>query len=125
MQLLPSTAADMELDPYDPEQNIHAGALYMAEIVKRLDSRSAMDEATQFDFALASYNAGPGRVDQWRKRAAAQGLNPNVWFNNVEYIAARETVRYVGNVNKYYIAYRMSQKSGMEARSKIDRLLGR
>ncbi len=124
MQLLPSTAAGMNLDPYDPEQNIHAGIQYMAEILNRFDSNPDMDDATRFDFALASYNAGPARVDQWRKKAATQGLNPEKWFNNVEYIAARETVRYVGNVNKYYIAYRMSQKSGMEARSKMDHLIG-
>ncbi|MEM9159796.1 MAG: transporter substrate-binding domain-containing protein [Verrucomicrobiota bacterium] len=125
MQLLPSTAADLGLDPYDAEQNIHGGARYMAQIVERLESRDAMDEATQFDFALASYNAGPARVSQWRKKAAAQGLDPNVWFNNVEYIAARETVRYVGNVNKYYVAYRMSQRSDMDVRSRMDRLIGK
>lgn len=40
----------------------------------------------------------------------AQGLDPNVWFNNVEKIAAheigRETVQYVSNIYKYYTSYR-------------------
>jgi membrane-bound lytic murein transglycosylase MltF len=39
------------------------------------------------------------------------GLDPNVWFHNVEVAAAkeigRETVQYVSNIYKYYIAYRM------------------
>ena len=44
-----------------------------------------------------------------RKEAASRGLNPNVWFNNVERIASerigRETVTYVSNIYKYYVAY--------------------
>ena len=62
-------------------------------------------------FALAAYNAGPARVAQLRKKAEAQGLNPNVWFNNVEIVAAREigseTVTYVSNIYKYYVGYKM------------------
>jgi membrane-bound lytic murein transglycosylase MltF len=38
-------------------------------------------------------------------------LNPNVWFGNVERIASerigRETVTYVSNIYKYYVAYRL------------------
>jgi membrane-bound lytic murein transglycosylase MltF len=62
-------------------------------------------------FAFASYNAGPGRVAGLRKMARAQGLDPNKWFNNVELVAARqigrETVTYVSNIYKYYLAYQM------------------
>lgn len=123
MQLLPSTAAEMNLDPSDAEQNIQAGARYMAKLIKRFESNANMDAATKVDFALASYNAGPTRVTQWRKKAATQGLNPDLWFDNVEYVAYRETVRYVGNIDKYYIAYRMSQKSGLAAREEMERLI--
>ncbi len=46
-----------------------------------------------------------------RKEAKAQGLDPNKWFNNVELVAAkrigRETVTYVSNIYKYYLAYQM------------------
>jgi membrane-bound lytic murein transglycosylase MltF len=53
-------------------------------------------------FAFASYNAGPNRIAKLRKQAEAEGLNPNVWFNNVELIAAKEigaeTVTYVSNL---------------------------
>ncbi|NQT55656.1 MAG: lytic transglycosylase F, partial [Desulfobacteraceae bacterium] len=55
--------------------------------------------------------AGPGRVTRLRKEAAKMGLDPNVWFGNVEVVAAkrigRETVQYVSNIYKYYIAYRL------------------
>ena len=60
-------------------------------------------------FAFASYNAGPDRVAQLRREAAKRGLDPNRWFNNVELVAAdplgSETVAYVSNIYKYYIAY--------------------
>ena len=56
-------------------------------------------------------DAGPAKVRRLRKKASAMGLNPNVWFGNVEIAAAkvigRETVQYVGNIYKYYIAYKM------------------
>jgi len=62
-------------------------------------------------FAFASYNAGPGKVARLRREAAAQGLDPNKWFNNFEPVAAtrigRETVTYVANIYKYYLAYQM------------------
>jgi len=70
-----------------------------------------MDQLNKGLFTFASYNAGPGRMQQLRKQAAKRGLDPNVWFNNVELIAAekigRETVTYVANIYKYYLAYRM------------------
>jgi membrane-bound lytic murein transglycosylase MltF len=66
-------------------------------------------------FAFASYNAGAGRIAQLRKEAAKRGLDPNVWFHNVEYVAADkigpETVTYVANIYKYYIAYRLILES--------------
>ena len=72
-------------------------------------------------FAFASYNAGPGKVASLRKEAKAQGLDPNKWFNNVELVAAkrigRETVTYVSNIYKYYLAYQMMVQ-GDEARDK-------
>ena len=53
-------------------------------------------------FTFASYNAGANRVAQLRKEAATRGLNPNVWFHNVEYVAAdrigAETVTYVSTI---------------------------
>jgi membrane-bound lytic murein transglycosylase MltF len=54
---------------------------------------------------------GPGRLRQLRKEAAVQGLNPNVWTENVEMVAAArigsEPVTSVSNIYKYYIAYKL------------------
>jgi membrane-bound lytic murein transglycosylase MltF len=70
-----------------------------------------MDKLNKGLFTFASYNAGPARVRQLRKEAAKKGLDPNVWFGNVEQIASerigRETVTYVSNIYKYYIAYKL------------------
>ena len=47
-----------------------------------------------------------------RNTAKAEGHDPNAWIENVELVVARkigrETVRYVRNVFKYYVAYRMA-----------------
>jgi membrane-bound lytic murein transglycosylase MltF len=73
-----------------------------------------MDALNKMLFTFASYNAGPGRVIKLRREAKESGFDPNLWFRNVEIIAARrigaETVQYVGNIYKYYIAYRFIVK---------------
>jgi len=62
-------------------------------------------------FTFAAYNAGPRRVQQLRKETSKSVLNPNIWFNQVEIVAAkrigREIVQYVRNKHKYYTAYRI------------------
>ncbi len=115
MQLLPSTAADSNVgipDITQAEPNIHAGIKYLDFIRKRYFSDEGMDIFNQTMFAFAAYNAGPARVRQLREKAAAKGYDPNIWFDNVELIAAREigreTVQYVANILKYYIAYSLS-----------------
>jgi membrane-bound lytic murein transglycosylase MltF len=77
-------------------------------------------------FAFASYNAGAGRISSLRKLAAKRGLDPNVWFHNVEYVAAEkigaETVTYVSNIYKYYIAYRLIMESKAEREQAVEKL---
>jgi membrane-bound lytic murein transglycosylase MltF len=114
MQLLPSTAADRNVNVAEIEKlenNIHAGTKYMRFIINRYYKDEPMDDLNKMLFAFASYNAGPAKVNRLRKKTAAMELNPNVWFNNVEIAASkvigRETVQYVSNIYKYYIAYRM------------------
>jgi len=114
MQVLPSTAADRNVNVSEIEKlenNIHAGTKYMRFIVDRYYKNEPMDDMNKMLFAFASYNAGPAKVKRLRKKTAAMGLNPNVWFDNVEIAAAkvigRETVQYVSNIYKYYIAYTM------------------
>jgi len=112
MQLMPATGAEMKVgDITETEPNIHAGVKYIRFMVDRYLKDEPMDRLNKALFAFASYNAGPGRIDQLRREAAKQGLDPNVWFNNVEIVAARriggETVQYVSNIYKYYIAYKL------------------
>ncbi len=114
MQLLPSTAADKNVgipDISTVENNIHAGAKYMAFLREHYFSDPQIHPAAKMDFAWASYNAGPNRIRRLRKKAQERGFDPNRWFGNVEVLAAekigRETVDYVRNINKYFVAYKM------------------
>lgn len=114
MQLLPSTAADRNVNISEIEKlenNIHAGTKYMRFIINHYYENEPMDEVNKMLFAFASYNAGPAKVNMLRQKTAKMGLDPNVWFHNVEVVASkvigRETVQYVSNIYKYYIAYRM------------------
>ena len=114
MQLLPTTAADPNVNIANIEKmenNIHAGTKYLRFIINQYYKDEPMDNVNKLLFAFASDNAGPAKVNRLRKETAAMGLDPNVWFHNVEIAAAnvigRETVQYVSNIYKYYIAYRM------------------
>jgi membrane-bound lytic murein transglycosylase MltF len=115
MQIKPSTAAGSPINiqniDTNMENNINAGVKYLNYIVDVNFKEANFDKVNRGLFAFAAYNAGPARVAGLRKKAAAEGLNPNIWFNNVELIAAREigpeTVTYVSNIYKYYVAYKM------------------
>jgi membrane-bound lytic murein transglycosylase MltF len=121
MQLLPSTAKDPNVgipDITSAEPNIHAGVKYLNFIRTRYFSDPEVDRFNQTMFAFAAYNAGPARIRKLRDKAAQQGYNPNEWFDNVEVIAAKEigqeTVQYVANILKYYIAYRLSTQQQVQ-----------
>ena len=121
MQLLPSTAADANVgipDISTAEFNIHAGIKYLGFIRKRYFSDPEMDKFNQTMFAFAAYNADPARVRKLRSKAVEAGYNPNIWFDNVEVMAAkeigRETVQYVANILKYYVAYRLTLKQQLQ-----------
>jgi membrane-bound lytic murein transglycosylase MltF len=113
MQVMPATGKDMKVgDISEIEPNINAGVKYMRMVIDTNFKDEPMDDLNKGLFAFASYNAGPARVKSLRTEVAKAGLNPNVWFNNVERIASkrvgRETVQYVGNIYKYYIAYKLA-----------------
>lgn len=117
MQLLPSTAKGKNVNIPDistAENNIHAGVKYMDFIRTRYFSDPDIEPLNQTLFAFAAYNAGPARVRELREKTAKIGYNPNVWFDNVEYLAAKEigheTVQYVSNILKYYIAYSLAMQ---------------
>jgi membrane-bound lytic murein transglycosylase MltF len=93
------------------EPNIHAGVKFMSDLRNRNFGNEPMDDLNKGLFSFAAYNAGPNRVRRLRQEAEQRGLNPNIWFGNVEQIASerigRETVTYVANIFKYYVAYRL------------------
>jgi Transglycosylase SLT domain len=74
MQLMPGTAAQLGVsDAFDPNSNVNGGTRYLRELLLRYNDDMAK--------ALAAYNAGPRRVDQYR------GVPPY-----------RETRRYVADI---------------------------
>ncbi|MEA3292540.1 MAG: lytic transglycosylase F [Pseudomonadota bacterium] len=114
MQVLPSTAKDSNVGITKInklENNVHAGVKYLRFLRDRYFNDPEIDPLNQALFSFAAYNAGPAKVAKLRKEAAQQGFDPNVWFGNVEVIAARrigrETVQYVSNIYKYYLAYQL------------------
>ena len=114
MQIKPSTASDRNVNVPDIsilENNIHAGAKYMRFLADRYFADD-MDDLNRWFFSLAAYNAGPAKIARLRREAKADGLDPNLWFNNVEIIAARrigrETVTYVANIYKYFVGYKLA-----------------
>jgi membrane-bound lytic murein transglycosylase MltF len=121
MQVMPATGKELNVgDIKQLEANIHAGVKYIRLMVDRYYSKEAMDDLNKMLFAFAAYNAGPGRVRQLRRLASERGLDPNVWFNNVERLAAerigRETVTYVSNIYKYYVSYLLIQGEYLQRR---------
>ena len=118
MQVMPSTAADRAVgisDIEDLENNIHAGTKYLSVLRGHYFSDADMEPTERMLFTMAGYNAGPNRINRLRRVAEARGLDPNVWFNNVELVVAaqvgREPVTYVGNIYRYYIAYKRALAS--------------
>jgi membrane-bound lytic murein transglycosylase MltF len=112
MQVMPATGKDLAVgDISQIEPNIHAGVKYFRFMVDQFYKNEPMDQLNKGLMTLASYNAGPGRIRQLRKETAQRGLNPNVWFGNVERVVServgRETVQYVSNIYKYYVAYKL------------------
>ena len=114
MQVLPSTAKDpnVAIENIDTlEGNVHAGVKYLHFLREKYFSGENFDPVDQTLLALAAYNAGPAALERARRRTERMGLDPNVWFGNVEVGAARsisyEPVHYVRNIFKYYVAFRM------------------
>jgi membrane-bound lytic murein transglycosylase MltF len=122
MQVMPATGKDMKVgDIHEIDPNINAGVKYIRFMIDQYFKDEPMDDLNKGLFAFASYNAGPARIRGLRKLAAQRGLNPNIWFNNVERVVAekigRETTTYVSNIYKYYVAYTLTMQ---EMREKAD-----
>ncbi len=117
MQVLPRTAADKKINIKNIhllENNIHAGVKYLAFLRDRYFNDEDIRQRDRVRFTLASYNAGPAKIRKARILAGKMGLNPDRWFRNVETsvlkLVGQETVRYVSNINKYYVLFTLAFK---------------
>jgi membrane-bound lytic murein transglycosylase MltF len=115
MQVIPRYAAAPPISIPNveiAEDNIHAGAKIMRNIADTYFNDPKLDPLNKTFMTFASYNAGPTRIADLRKRAASESLDPNRWFGNVELLVARDvgeqTVQYVSNIYKYYVAYKLT-----------------
>lgn len=123
MQVNPSTARMMGIkNPHDTGQNVTAAARYLSYLRDMFTSPDITPE-DQLYFMLAAYNAGEGRLQGLRNKAAAQGLNPNRWLGNVETVAQRSVgqpiVNYVTAVSRYYLAYQSAEKKRLLEQSRV------
>ncbi len=114
MQVLPETASDKNINIKNIQlldNNIHAGTKYLNFLRTRYFSSPDIAPADRVFFSWAAYNAGPAKIYKLRQETRKRGFNPNKWFFNVEKIAdeliGRETVDYVSDINKYYVAYQL------------------
>ena len=115
MQVLPKYAAAPPINIPNVTQtdaNIHAGVKMLRNIADTYFKDPQIDPVDRTMFVFASYNAGPSRIAGLRRKAKERGLDPDIWFENVELVAAQdigqETVTYVGNIYKYYVAYKLA-----------------
>jgi membrane-bound lytic murein transglycosylase MltF len=121
MQVMPATGQELKVgDIHQLEPNINGGVKYIRSMVDNFYAKEPMEPVDKILFAFASYNAGPGRVQSLRREAAKRGLDPNRWFKNVELVTAekvgQETVTYVANIYKYYIAYQLVTQADAQKR---------
>ena len=126
LQVLPQAAAEVGIrNVAGTENNIHAGIKYLNYLRETYFNDPAISPADKVDFALAAYDAGPARIESLRRKAADMGLDPNKWFFNVERVALREigweTVQYVANIYKYFIAYKSAERIIQEKRIKLQK----
>jgi soluble lytic murein transglycosylase-like protein len=89
MQLMPKTAAELDVDPHDPAQNADAGARYLRDLLQKYEN-----DPHQVSKAVAAYNAGPAAVDKYH------GVPPYP-----------ETIQYVNRVLKQYQKEQAKQKA--------------
>lgn len=103
MQLMPGTATDtarkfnitdfkQASDVYRADVNIQLGSSYFKQMLDRYSNNRVA--------AIAAYNAGPGRIDNWLRKRGSRPLD--VWVENIPY---RETRGYVQNVLAFSVIY--------------------
>jgi membrane-bound lytic murein transglycosylase MltF len=115
MQVRLSTGRELKVgDVRQLEPNVHAGAKYIRSTIDAYFADDAADDLNKTLFAFAAYNAGPDRIRRLRGATRERRLDPNIWFDNVELVAAQkvgaEPVTYVSNIFKYYVAFKLLEQ---------------
>ena len=85
MQVMPGTAAAEPINVDNVqllENNIHAGVKILRRYADDCFNEPELDELNRTLFCFAGYNARSNRINRLRKKAAAEGLDPNVGFRN-------------------------------------------
>jgi len=130
MQIRPKTAADPKVgipDVSTVENNIHAAVKYLSLLRNQYFNEASIRSRDRVRFSLAAYNAGPARIRKARRLAVRMQLDPDRWFRNVEMamlkIVGQETVRYVSNINKYYVIYRSAFERVEEREAAVEQVL--
>ncbi|HOO80959.1 MAG TPA: lytic transglycosylase domain-containing protein [Alphaproteobacteria bacterium] len=109
MQLMPATAEETARKmgiahntvwlTSNPQHNIRLGAQYLFDMIRRYDGA--------YPLAIAAYNAGPGRVDQWLKTFGDPRTREVDWIDWIEMIPIYETRNYVQRVMESVYVYRL------------------
>ena len=103
MQIMPATGKQVAsslgrghrgTDLYEVDHNVLLGSAYYRQLLDRFNGNRI--------FALTAYNAGPHRVDRWR-RASAGALPVDIWVETIPY---KETREYVQAVLSYNVVFK-------------------
>ena len=106
MQIMPATGKQVAssigkshkgADLYEVEHNVLLGSTYYRQLLDRFGGNRV--------FALTAYNAGPHRVERWRK-TSGEKLSVDLWIETIPY---RETRNYVQAVLSYNVVFQYLQ----------------
>ncbi|MEN7546451.1 transporter substrate-binding domain-containing protein [Rapidithrix thailandica] len=96
MQLMPETAAHYGVtDLTNPEESIKAGVNYLNDLETLW--QEVPDSVERVKFVLASYNVGPGHIQDARRLAEKHENDPNTWTNEVDQWVRQKSKK------KYYL----------------------
>ena len=127
MQLMPATGRPWtSATSTRSRPNIHAGVKYIRFMVDPYFAKAPMDRLNKGLFAFASYNAGPGRdaSSSGTREEARPGSQRLVQQRRDRAVGkiGRETVQYVSNIYKYYVAYTLIAEDEEAERKTLEEL---